>query len=204
MPGRSSGLLASHLCTLPALTDTPAAAPGPLEGSLQLDSDPPGHLGGAGCQPGGGSLHSGWALRTWGGLQLSPYPRDCPPFQPRLSLNSPFANRSARRGRAPCPAPGADRWLRSSSETEGGAGRRGRRMAVSCRLDTGEAGWSPWFSLRPWQTAPPPRPAAPKALPRPVLGVREHFPTPHYPFSSGPSSPYLPYTDPRGNFEIPL
>lgn len=63
-----------------------------------------------------------------------------PSFQPRLCLNSPFVNRSARRGRAPSPEPGADRWPWSSSEAEGWAGRQGPRMAGTCLLDTGEAG----------------------------------------------------------------
>lgn len=70
------GLPASHLDTF-LLSQNICWAPRPHKGSWQLDSDRPGHLARACCQPGGGNLGRGWALGTFGRPVATLPPQGC-------------------------------------------------------------------------------------------------------------------------------
>lgn len=70
---------------------------------LQPDSDCPGHLGRACCQPGGGNLGRGWVWEACGCARGCDRPRrTVAGADPEL----PFVNSSARRRKAAGPAPG--------------------------------------------------------------------------------------------------
>lgn len=151
MPRRPSGLLATHLCTPPARTHTPAKAPEPGKGFLQLDFDWQGLLGGACCQPGEGSLGRGWTQRVLRGLKLSLHPRSVIFWEEKIAQTVPESHtckQHSQEGKGMVPSAWCW-WMAAVQRLKGGAGLA-VRIKDGCGLstaDTRRAGWSPWLPL---------------------------------------------------------